>query len=183
VARDRVELDTLLLEVYHEAQVLAGGVQLLIGEIDQAEVMGDRDRLKQLLLNLVSNGLKFTPEGGRVSLGLARAASGWARLVVSDTGAGIPPDELPHIFERFYRVDKARARSQGGAGLGLAIAQRIAQVHGGRIEAASDGATGRGSTFSVWLPLAPERSAADAARITDTRPNPIPLAAKKPGAS
>jgi heavy metal sensor kinase len=181
MAREPVELDTLLLEVFREAQVLAGGVQLGIGDIDQAVVLGDRDRLKQLLLNLVSNALKYTPEGERVTLGLTRPAADWARVVVSDTGAGIPPDELPHIFERFYRVDKARARAQGGAGLGLAIAQRIAHIHGGRIEAASDGATGRGSTFSVWLPLAPHKRLADSARLTDTRPNlTIPQAAKKP---
>jgi signal transduction histidine kinase len=181
MVRQPVELDTLLLEVLRESQVLAGGVQLTIGEIDQAIVIGDRDRLKQLLLNLVSNGLKFTPEGGRVMLGLARAAPGWARLVISDTGIGIPADELAHIFDRFYRVDKARTRTQGGAGLGLAIAQRIAQIHGGRIEVASDGAQGRGSTFSVWLPLAPERAALEAPRLTDTRPTPIPLAIKKAG--
>jgi signal transduction histidine kinase len=181
LVRQPVEMDTLLLEVFREAQVLAGGVHLMIGEIDQAIVVGDRDRLKQLLLNLVSNGLKFTPEGGRVMLGLARAAPGWARLVISDTGIGIPPDELPHIFDRFYRVDKARTRSQGGAGLGLAIAQRIAQMHGGRIEVTSDGAQERGSTFSVWLPLAPERVAIEAPKFTDTRPTPIPLAIKKAG--
>jgi signal transduction histidine kinase len=105
----------------------------------------------------VSNALKYTPEGGRVTLGLTRVKD-WARLVVADTGVGIPADELPHIFDRFYRVDKARTRTQGGAGLGLAIAQRIAQVHGGRLEAASDGTTGRGSTFSLWLPLAAEKA-------------------------
>jgi heavy metal sensor kinase len=181
MGRQPVELDTLLLEVYREAQVLAGGVHLTMSEIDQAVVMGDRDRLKQLLLNLVSNGLKFTPEGGRVTLGLGRVASGWARVVISDTGAGIPPDELPHIFDRFYRVDKARTRAQGGAGLGLAIAQRIAQMHGGRIEVASDGTNGHGSTFSIWLPLAPERAVLEAPKISDTRPAPSPLAAKKAG--
>jgi heavy metal sensor kinase len=181
MVRQPVELDTLLLEVFRETQVLAGGLNLTIGEIDQAIVIGDRDRLKQLLLNLVSNGLKFTPEGGRVMLGLSRAASGWARLVISDNGVGIPADELPHIFDRFYRVDKARTRSQGGAGLGLAIAQRIAQMHGGRIEVTSDGTQGRGSTFSVWLPLAPERAAVEVPRLTDTRPTPIPLAIKKAG--
>lgn len=181
MARQPVELDTLLLEVYREAQVLAGGVHLTIGEIDQAVVLGDRDRLKQLLLNLVSNGLKFTPDGGRVTLGLARAASGWARVVITDTGAGIPADELPHIFDRFYRVDKARARAQGGAGLGLAIAQRIAHMHGGRIEASSDGTNGKGSTFCVWLPLAPERAASEAPKLSDTRPAPSPLAMKKAG--
>ena len=152
LARNPVELDTLLLEVFREAQILSAGVSVTIGEIDQALVMGDRDRLKQLLLNLVSNALKFTPEGGRVTLGLA-CVNEWARLTVSDTGLGIPPEELAHIFERFYRVDKARSRTQGGAGLGLSIAQRIAQMHGGRIEAMSEGAS-RGATFCVWLPLA-----------------------------
>jgi signal transduction histidine kinase len=150
----QVELDTLLLEVFREAQVLSAGVHVHIGEIDQALVLGDRDRLKQLLLNLVSNALKFTPEGGRVTLGLARV-NDWARLTVADTGSGVPPTDLPRIFERFYRVDKARSRTLGGAGLGLSIAQRIAQMHGGRIEAASDGVSGHGATFSVWLPLAP----------------------------
>ncbi len=153
LARAPVELDTLLLDVFREAQVLAAGVHVSIGEIDQALVLGDRDRLKQLILNLVSNALKFTPEGGRVTLGLARAAGEWARLAVTDTGLGIPPDELPHVFDRFYRVDKARSRALGGAGLGLSIAQRIAQMHGGRIEAMSEGA-GRGATFCIWLPLA-----------------------------
>jgi signal transduction histidine kinase len=131
-----------------------------LAEEDQARVIGDRDRLKQLLLNLVSNALKYTPEGGQVTLALTRIRD-WARLVVTDTGVGIPADELPHVFDRFYRVDKARTRTQGGAGLGLAIAQRIAQVHGGRLEAASDGATGRGSTFSLWLPLAAEKALAE----------------------
>ncbi len=157
LARTPVEVDTLLLEVLSESQVLAGGVRLGLGELDQAIVTGDRDRLKQVLLNLVSNALKYTPEGGRVTLGLT-LVNEWVRIVVADNGLGIPSDELPHIFERFYRVDKARSRAQGGAGLGLSIAQRIAQLHGGRIEAASDGMTGHGTTFSVWLPLTKPKS-------------------------
>jgi two-component system OmpR family sensor kinase len=152
-AHDLIELDTLLLEVFREAQILAGGVRVSLSEIDQTCVVGDRDLLKQLLLNLVSNALKFTPEAGQVVLGLI-PVNNWARLTVTDTGIGIPPAELPHIFERFYRVDKARSRALGGAGLGLSIAQRIAHMHGGRIEAASEGIPGRGSTFSIWLPLA-----------------------------
>ena len=186
MAHNPVELDTLLLEVYQESQVLAGSVHLGIGEIDQVSVIGDRDRLKQLLLNLVSNALKYTPEGGRVALGLARV-NDWARLVVSDTGVGIPAAELPFVFDRFYRVDKARTRTQtgtrteGGAGLGLAIAQRIAQVHGGRIEATSDGTGGRGSTFAVWLPLAPEKAPVEGPppAIDVTRPTVLPI--KKAG--
>jgi len=101
----------------------------------------------------VSNALKFTPEGGRVTMSLARVNQ-WARLTVSDTGSGIPSHELPHIFDRFYRVDKARSRALGGAGLGLSIAHRIVTMHGGKIEASSEGVPGRGATFSVWLPLA-----------------------------
>jgi len=176
-ARHPVELDTLLFEVYREALVLAGGVDLSIGEIDQAIVLGDRDRLYQLLLNLVSNAVKYTPEGGKVSIGLSKVNE-WARLVVTDSGIGIPPEELPHVFERFYRVDKARTRSQGGSGLGLAIAQRIAAIHGGRIEVASDGVNGHGSTFSVWLPLAREKAMIEAPRLTDPKTTTAPLAVK-----
>ena len=160
LAHAPVEVDTLLLEVLREAQVLAGNVKLGLGEIDQAVVIGDRDRLKQILLNLVSNALKFTPEGGRVTLGLA-LVNEWVRVTITDTGLGIPPEELPRIFDRFYRVDKARSRTLGGAGLGLSIAQRIAQLHGGRIEAASNGHNGHGTTFSVWLPLAKAKKAPD----------------------
>jgi signal transduction histidine kinase len=163
MVRNLVELDTLLLEVYRESQVLAGRVSLSIGDIDQALVSGDRDRLKQLLLNLVSNAIKYTSDGGKVTMLLARV-NDWARLVISDTGIGIPADELPHVFDRFYRVDKARTRTEGGAGLGLAIAQRIAQLHGGRIEAASEGINGRGSTFSIWLPLALEKAVVEPPR-------------------
>jgi signal transduction histidine kinase len=165
LAHDTVEMDTLLLEVLSETQVLAGGVKLGLGELDQALVTGDRDRLKQILLNLVSNALKFTPEGGRVTMGLALVDE-WVRITVSDTGVGIPPEELPRIFDRFYRVDKARSRALGGAGLGLSIAQRIAQLHGGRIEAASNGLDGGGTTFSVWLPLARARSAKEESQKT-----------------
>lgn len=148
-----VELDTLLLEVYQQARVLAGGkVEVMISEVDQATMSGDRDRLKQLILNLVANALQHTPEGGRVSLSLARVDQ-WARMNVTDTGPGIPREELPQIFERFYRVDRSRKRSlSGGAGLGLSIAHYIARAHNGRIDVASE--IGRGTTFSVWLPLA-----------------------------
>lgn len=164
-----VELDTLLFDVFREAQVLASGVFVTIGDIDQVIVNGDRDRLKQLLLNLVTNALKFTPEGGRVTLGLGRI-NDWARVTVTDTGIGIPPHELTNIFERFYRVDKARSRAMGGAGLGLSIAQRIAMMHGGRIEAMSEGVPGRGSTFSLWIPLDPANQAPAAPSEAKTRP-------------
>jgi signal transduction histidine kinase len=127
-------------------------VDVVLGDLDQAQVMGDRDRLKQLFLNLVANAIQYTPPQGRVTLGM-KLVGEWVHVSVADTGPGIPADELPHVFERFYRVDKSRRRaSLGGAGLGLSIAYWITRNHGGRIEAASE--VGKGSTFSVWLPLA-----------------------------
>jgi signal transduction histidine kinase len=158
ISRNELELDTLLLDVYQQARVLAGNkLTVTLGEEDQARSYGDRDKIKQVLLNLVSNAIKYTPGGGHVTLGLARV-NGWARFTVADSGVGIPPDDLPHIFDRFYRVDKSRTRgagTPGGAGLGLSIAKWIAQAHGGRLEVSSQ--IGKGSCFSLWLPLAETR--------------------------
>jgi two-component system OmpR family sensor kinase len=174
IRHEPVQLDDLLLDLYRQARIIAGGqVEVVLGEEDQVCVLGDPDRLRQLLLNLVDNAIKYTPPGGRVTLGLSRAA-GVARVTVRDTGGGIPPEELPLIFDRFYRVDKARSRpptppgppagggegggegrgsGRGGAGLGLSIAQSIAQAHGGSISVEST--PGQGSTFTVTLPEAP----------------------------
>lgn len=151
--RQPVELDVLLLEVAQHAHALAHGVTVAIGHEDQAVVCGDADLLKQLVLNLVDNALTYTPAGGRVELSLFVVA-GWARLAVRDTGPGLAADDLAHIFERFYRVDRARSRHSGGAGLGLAIALWIAEAHGGRIEVES--VLGRGSTFTLMVPLSNE---------------------------
>ncbi len=152
--RDLVELDTLVLEVLSEMHVLAGDkLQLRLGDIDQVLVCGDRDRLKQVLVNLVGNGIKYTPSGGEVLVGLGKE-NNLARLTVSDNGPGIAPDILPHIFERFYRAEKSRTRTQQdgkGFGLGLSIAYWIVRNHNGRIEVSSK--EGRGTTFCVWLPL------------------------------
>jgi two-component system OmpR family sensor kinase len=151
LGRAELELDTLVLEVFQQSKVLAKErVEVRLGQEDQARVVGDRDRLKQVLLNLTSNAIEYTPPGGTVTLGLA-CVGDWARVTVSDTGPGIPQDELPHIFERFYRVDRSRRRTgQGGAGLGLSIAYWITRSHDGRLEVASE--VGKGTTFSVWLP-------------------------------
>jgi heavy metal sensor kinase len=147
--REPVEMDTLLLEVYRQAQVMAQGVTVRLGAEDQAMVLGDADRLRQLLLNLVDNALKHTgPETGEVTLTLRRAG-GWVQVGVDDNGVGISPEDLPHIFERFYRADPSRSR-RGGSGLGLAIAKWVAEAHGGRIEAESQ--IGKGSIFTLWLP-------------------------------
>lgn len=151
IRKERVELDTLVLEVYRHARAIAVSVNVVLGKEDQALVQGDPDRLKQLLMNLVDNAIKYTPSGGTVTLSLDRDSQ-WVRIAVQDTGTGIPAADLPRIFDRFYRVDKARSRDKGGTGLGLAIAQWIALAHAGRIEVKSE--VGKGSIFTLWLPLA-----------------------------
>jgi two-component system OmpR family sensor kinase len=152
--RSIVELDTLVLEVLSEMHVLVGDkLQLRLGDIDQVLVCGDRDRLKQVLVNLVGNGIQYTPAGGEVLVGLGKE-NNQARLTVSDNGPGIPAETLPHIFERFFRAEKSRTRSQQegkGFGLGLSIAYWIVRNHEGRIEVTSK--EGIGTTFCVWLPL------------------------------
>ena len=145
-----VEMDNVIFDVYRQISRLENSVDVTVGEIDQACVLGDQDRLKQLLLILVDNAIKYTPPGGKVTMSL-RQENGWAVVTVSDTGSGIPPEDIPHIFDRFYRVEKARTRSQGGAGLGLAIAKWVVQSHGGKIEV--DSKVGSGTTFTVKLPL------------------------------
>ena len=157
IRREPVSLDTLMLEIFRQVRVIANGVNVGIGNEDAVTVEGDPDRLKQLLLNLTDNAIRYTPAGGDVTLSLTRQ-DGWAQFCVSDTGPGIPPDHLPHIFDRFYRVDTSRSRRDsgtagalsGGAGLGLSIAQWIATSHGGRIEVHSQ--VGAGTTFTVYLP-------------------------------
>jgi signal transduction histidine kinase len=115
-------------------------------------VTGDRDRIKQVLLNLGGNAIKYTPAGGLIQLGLY-CSENQARIVVTDNGPGISPEDLPHIFERFYRSEKSRTRSRdnSGFGLGLSIAYWIVHNHNGRIEV--DSKVGQGTTFVVWLPL------------------------------
>jgi two-component system phosphate regulon sensor histidine kinase PhoR len=111
---------------------------------------GDEELIKRMILNLLDNAVKYTPAGGEISLGLARQ-NGNAEIVVRDTGIGIPKASQPRVFDRFYRVDKARARAMGGAGLGLSIAQWIVEAHGGAISIVST--PGKGSTFTVVLPV------------------------------
>jgi two-component system OmpR family sensor kinase len=148
----KIELDTLLLEVFKEMRILARDrVHLKLPEIDQIVINGDRDRLKQVLINLIANAINYTPSGGDVVLSLGIVGDN-ARLIVRDTGLGIPPEDLPHLFERFYRAEKSRSRSKiGGFGLGLSIAYWIVNHHGGQIEV--DSAEGKGTTFCIYLPL------------------------------
>jgi len=147
-----VELDILITEVFQEMRVIAGDkVRVHLNEIDQMLVNGDRDRLKQVLINLVANAIQYTPQNGDVFLSLA-TVGGQARIICRDTGPGIPAEDLPHIFERFYRAEKSRTHGKStGFGLGLSITKWIVEHHGGRIEVDSKG--GQGTTFAIWLPL------------------------------
>jgi signal transduction histidine kinase len=159
MAHEVVAFDDLVRQATLQSQSLfaAKGLSLDLAVVDELLVVGDPARLTQLVLNLLSNAARYTDRGGvRVEV---RRVYGQALLEVRDSGIGIPPEQVDRIFERFYRVDKARSRAQGGSGLGLAIAQWIAQAHGGSIIAES--AVGVGSTFRVMLPLAPpERQSA-----------------------
>ena len=152
-----VELDTLLLEVLQQTKVLADNrVEMEVEEIDQVLVCGDRDRLKQVIINLVGNAIKYTQPGGRVTAGVVKEGQ-QARVTISDNGPGIPEEDLPHIFERFYRTEKSRKRSSDGKGfgLGLSIAYWIVKNHGGHIDVKSQ--ENLGTTFEIWLPFSLEK--------------------------
>ena len=133
------------------AQAKEKDVRLELAVQDSLPPVGvDSDRIAQVLRNLLSNALRHTQSGGRVALAL-RAEDGRAVVEVSDTGVGIPPEALPHVFDRFYRADPSRSRATGGSGLGLAIARQLVRAHGGDI--AVESAPRDGTTFRFWLPL------------------------------
>lgn len=146
------ELLTLLVEQM-QPQAETAGIELRTVFPTPLPVQGDRDRLLQLFINLLDNAFAYAPDS-RVEL-TGRAANGGVEIAVADSGPGIGPEHLPHIFERFYRADAARSRENGGSGLGLAIAQEIAHAHSGEIRAESE--IGQGATFIVWLPSTPEK--------------------------
>ena len=152
IAFDEINVADLLREVGADMEALSRdkGVALAMRLDVPAVVRGNEGLLRRLFLNLVDNAVRYTPEGGKVSIA-SDTAGDEALVSVSDTGIGIPPEHLPHIFERFYRVDKARSRSDGGSGLGLAICKQVVDLHGGRIEV--DSKEGQGSTFKVFVPL------------------------------
>ena len=116
------------------------------------QVQADADRIIQVLTNLLSNALRYTPIGGEVTLQASRQ-NGHIQVIVKDTGIGLPPEHLPHIFTRFYRVDKSRSRQAGGSGIGLTIAKYLVEAHGGRIWVESEGEE-QGSVFTFTLPIA-----------------------------
>jgi len=138
-------LDTL------QPSAAAKGVDLSCTLARTGKVLGDPDRLQQVVWNLLSNAIKFTPAGGRVSVALTRSGAA-ALIAVTDTGEGIPPSLLPYVFDRFTQGDSSVTRMHGGLGLGLSIVRHIVELHGGHVSAQSEG-EGCGATFSVKLPL------------------------------
>jgi signal transduction histidine kinase len=155
LVREPVELEPLAKDVFETALILGedAGLNVSMPRADNCIVHGDRTRLRQLFLNLITNAIKYTPRGGEVELQLT-ATNDEASFTVRDTGIGIAAIDLPNIFDRFYRADRVRSRQaeRGGFGLGLSISQWIAQAHGGTLTVQSR--LHRGSTFTVTLPLA-----------------------------
>ncbi|MGH2365053.1 MAG: sensor histidine kinase [Chloroflexota bacterium] len=151
LTRELLALHELVSDVAGAMLPLAESRQvgLEVAAADPLFVQGDQTRLTQLVVNLVDNALKYTAPGGRVQVCVKRQG-GWAVAQIADTGVGIAPEHLPHLFERFYRVDRSRSRQDGGEGLGLAISLWIAQAHGGTIQVQST--LHQGSTFTVTLP-------------------------------
>jgi two-component system OmpR family sensor kinase len=147
-----IGLKGFLRRVSEETQLLAQekGLSIILGKTEEVTATGDERWLRQLLLNLIDNAIKYTPAGGRITLSMEKTQDS-ARLLIEDTGIGIPEESLPRIFGRFYQVDKVKARAIGGCGLGLSICKWIAEAHGGSIDVSSR--LGHGTTISVQLPL------------------------------
>lgn len=163
-----------------EAAVREVRLQAEVGD-SPSFVRVDRDRFLQIINNLIANALRYTPAGGSVTLsadgpGKDGILSGMVRVSVADTGSGIPANELPHVFDRFYRVDKSRTRASGGSGLGLALVKQLVEAHGGSVWAESE--AGHGSRFSFTVPAATSWS---------TEHTPLasmpPLSSRRPGVS
>jgi len=146
---ERIPIAPLVDDVCRQAKLLGEQCTIACQAVPDVSVLGDQDAIKQVLLILVDNALKYTPAGGTITIG-AEKPDRVVNIRIADTGPGIAPDDLPHIFERFYRSDEAR--SGDGAGLGLAIAQELIEAQHGEITVKSE--IGKGSTFTVSLPLA-----------------------------
>ena len=153
---EELNIGSLLQEQVKRLSPLAreNGVELDCQVKESPEINGDALKLQQVVYNIIDNAIKYTPRGGEVHCALTRSGKR-AIIRVTDTGVGIPEADLPHIFDRFYRVDKARSRETGGTGLGLSIVKQFVLLHGGNITAKS--APGKGSTFVIELPLAEKK--------------------------
>ncbi len=149
---EEVHLDSLIRDLYDDSEMLAQSKHIHV-ELKRNEpitIVGDKGRLRQLFLNIVDNAIKYTPDGGGVSISVERQ-NGAALVAVEDNGIGIPQEDINRIFDRFYRVDKARSREMGGTGLGLSIAKWIAELHRGTITVESE--LNKGSKFTVHIPI------------------------------
>jgi len=146
-----INLDTLVMELYEDSEHLAKNknISILLNKMDEVKIRGDKVKLRQLFLNLIDNAIKYNNEFGKVEISLYKENK-TAIFTISDTGIGIPKESINKIFERFYRVDKARSRELGGSGLGLAIAKWIVELHKGTIEVSSE--LGKGTTFVIKFP-------------------------------
>ena len=155
LAKEPVRLDELVRDVFADAQILAqsSDLELKLAACEHATVNGDRNRLRQLLLNLVDNAVKYNVAQGRITMGLLHAHDG-IEFVITNTGFGIPPEVLPRVFDRFFRGDPAHSSDIEGCGLGLSIAQWIATAHDGQIKIVSE--PNKETTITVHLPLSEE---------------------------
>jgi two-component system, OmpR family, manganese sensing sensor histidine kinase len=148
--KSTIQLDAVLKAVLEEfAELFKNrGIELTYAQLPAVTMHGDSDALKRLMTNLLQNALRYTDEGGKVTVGLEPMGR-YVKVEVKDTGVGIPAESLPKIFDRFYRVDKSRSRAKGGVGLGLSIVRAIVDAHKGRIEVISD--VGKGTIFTITL--------------------------------
>ncbi len=154
INREKVSLSTIVNDAIETVKTEAQGKDITVDFRSSNEALvvdGDPVRLGQITWNLLNNAVKFTGNGGRITISLEKVEDA-ARLGIEDTGQGIAPDFLPHVFEIFRQADGSSSRRQGGLGIGLALVKQLAELHGGRVEAASEG-IGRGAYFSVWLPI------------------------------
>ena len=147
----RMDLRDLVEEVCRHAEILAEekDISIVIAFLEQVKIDGDEVRLRQMVWNILHNGIKYTQPGGELKVSLLEE-SGFALLSIQDTGIGIPEKDLPFIFNRFYRVDKARSKDEGGSGLGLSICRHIAEAHKGEIKVESK--PGLGTRFKIHIP-------------------------------
>jgi heavy metal sensor kinase len=154
VKRERVRLDQLVKATYDESVIIAShrSIAVELQPVDEVTILGEESRLRRMLLNLIDNAVKYNHEHGTIGISLSKM-NGSARIIITDSGIGIPAEDVARIFDRFYRVDRARSREMGGSGLGLSIVYWIVHAHGGSISVKSD--LKKGSEFSVTFPLAP----------------------------